>query len=564
MSGTPSPLVIPALRSLEKDSLPLAQGPPSPSLTKHNGLLPYPISTHKSTHYSHSLTPPPSSSSSSSSSSYSPSSSFRRKILRLPFSLFGLLSLLAITLFCLLQLDLDISYTDRNGHERVLQLGLANKLTQWRPGTTAIPYGHDRTGYPTETQLVVHSPGWTVFTNLYQINQTYLIVTSNPSAFPPERMMISTGQDIRNDHENIRSREPTEKDIRIITPAQALLLFPVTYSSDGTPLGALVQHGHSWIVNDPPQFINHYYHFAAECLYGLWRTYSSLIPGMIADKGEHAQLQMPNRLIFARTGSEEWKDYSGMNALLMQAVLPNATVEFKKDSVNSDRPVVYEQVLLADRAAAYRGDRFAATQRSASEAFLLPSTPNWWAPVRNSLMDHIGGVAQVDLIPGMRPRPVVTYVSRQSWGRRMLKPEDHERLVETLTRASIEDDWELNVVEMDKLSNEEQIRLAARTTILMGVHGNGLTHLLWMKPEIRTTVMEFFYPDGFAHDYEFTSRGLDMQYFGFWGSRTFTPATLPPVNYPEGFQGNEIPVDADVVLSLVRMKLSNEEESDDG
>lgn len=50
----------------------------------------------------------------------------------------------------------------------------------------------------------------------------------------------------------------------------------------------------------------------------------------------------------------------------------------------------------------------------------------------------------------------------------------------------------------DQLTNEEQIRLAARTTIMMGVHGNGLTHLLWMKPEQRSTVMEFFYPGGFA------------------------------------------------------------------
>jgi hypothetical protein len=57
---------------------------------------------------------------------------------------------------------------------------------------------------------------------------------------------------------------------------------------------------------------------------------------------------------------------------------------------------------------------------------------------------------------------------------------------------------------MDKLSRDEQIRLAARTTIMMGVHGNGLTHLLWMKPTPRATVIEFFYPQGFAHDYEFT------------------------------------------------------------
>ena len=53
---------------------------------------------------------------------------------------------------------------------------------------------------------------------------------------------------------------------------------------------------------------------------------------------------------------------------------------------------------------------------------------------------------------------------------------------------------------------------------MMGVHGNGLTSLVWMKPTPRTTVMEFFYPGGFAHDYEYTARALGMVHYGFWGS----------------------------------------------
>jgi hypothetical protein len=51
---------------------------------------------------------------------------------------------------------------------------------------------------------------------------------------------------------------------------------------------------------------------------------------------------------------------------------------------------------------------------------------------------------------------------------------------------------------------------------MMGVHGNGLTSLVWMKPNPRSTVMEFFFPQGFAHDYEYTTRALGMQHFGFW------------------------------------------------
>ena len=53
---------------------------------------------------------------------------------------------------------------------------------------------------------------------------------------------------------------------------------------------------------------------------------------------------------------------------------------------------------------------------------------------------------------------------------------------------------------------------------MMGVHGNGLTSLLWMKPTPRSTVIEFFYPQGFAHDYEYTARALGMVHYGFWNS----------------------------------------------
>lgn len=54
--------------------------------------------------------------------------------------------------------------------------------------------------------------------------------------------------------------------------------------------------------------------------------------------------------------------------------------------------------------------------------------------------------------------------------------------------------------------------------IMMGVHGNGLTSLLWMNPTPRSTIIEFFYPGGFAFDYEWTTRALNMIHYGFWGS----------------------------------------------
>ena len=122
---------------------------------------------------------------------------------------------------------------------------------------------------------------------------------------------------------------------------------------------------------------------------------------------------------------------------------------------------------------------------------------------------------------------------------------------------------------------------------MMGVHGNGLTSLVWMKPTPRSTVMEFFYPEGFAHDYEYTTRGLGMIHYGFWGSRYvlspfhfprplhhlfttspchhsyFTSPGFPRPKYVEGFQSNEIPIDGEAVAQLCVDRISLISEVDD-
>jgi hypothetical protein len=53
----------------------------------------------------------------------------------------------------------------------------------------------------------------------------------------------------------------------------------------------------------------------------------------------------------------------------------------------------------------------------------------------------------------------------------------------------------------------------------MGVHGNGLTSLVWMRPTPRSTVIEFFCEGGFAFDYEYTTRALGMKHYGVQGDK---------------------------------------------
>ncbi|KAF8621934.1 hypothetical protein AX15_007395 [Amanita polypyramis BW_CC] len=163
------------------------------------------------------------------------------------------------------------------------------------------------------------------------------------------------------------------------------------------------------------------------------------------------------------------------------------------------------------------------------------------------------------------PRPkkiIITYISRQSSRGRKLAPESHDDLVKSLNelvekrnagRNESGDgvEWELNVVVAEKLTKDEQIRIAASTTILLGIHGNGLTHLVFMAPTRLSTVIEMFYPGGFAHDYQWTSTALGMQHFGVWNDTHFTLPYEPEVAYPPGFHDDYIPVHGPSMAKLI-------------
>ena len=316
--------------------------------------------------------------------------------------------------------------------------------------------------------------------------------------------MTSTGKEIWNDEESIKGREPTEKDMRIIFPSEAKKLWGQSASRVS---------GTSMLVNDPNQFLDHYYHFAAELLVGLWKTYASLDPTINAQGVTH--LPSPSRMLFPHVPAGRWNDYAKMNSFLSRAIFPSMSYEYQDDFLDradTARAFAFERVVFADRAAAFRGPNFQKTWRTASEAVTLQTSKYWWTPIRKNLLEFVGrGRDDIDLdqeILGVgvevgdgsdrneidiealeaeegamdeekeelmeeisrkkqakSGKPVITYVSRQEWGRRMLQKQGHESLVRELQELEKKYGWEVNIVSMDKLSRDEQIRLAARTTV---------------------------------------------------------------------------------------------------
>lgn len=146
----------------------------------------------------------------------------------------------------------------------------------------------------------------------------------------------------------------------------------------------------------------------------------------------------------------------------------------------------------------------------------------WWEPVRNAIWEFAGipiqerrhdqaQVPQQDIvIPGagegsdeilngvgveaqkflpMPDKVVITYISRQGTSRRKLIREDHDVLVKELEalvdrkneeakKDETKRKWELHVLQAEKMTKDEQVRAAAKTSvgIFLVNFGDGVAH----------------------------------------------------------------------------------------
>ena len=92
---------------------------------------------------------------------------------------------------------------------------------------------------------------------------------------------------------------------------------------------------------------------------------------------------------------------------------------------------------------------------------------------------------------------------------------------------------------------------------MVGVHGNGLSHLLSMAPTRLSTIVEIFHPDGFMHDYGWTARALGYHHFAIWNDTMYQHPNLPRVDVPESFQSTNIPVHAPLVVQVVEERVDS-------
>ncbi|KAF8067941.1 hypothetical protein FPV67DRAFT_1416086 [Lyophyllum atratum] len=407
---------------------------------------------------------------------------------------------------------------------------LEEQLPSKRSELTTIPEG-------------AHVQGFTLLDNLYLRAGILYVVTPDESKFPPARDLLSRPLPMA-EHVEL---EPTDKELQYLKPSEM----------EGT-LGKHFVHvdGLSVIVYDSPQFFSHYYHWWGEIILGAWRILSF-------EGAKTKEVLKPKRFLLPFSVRGQFRDRAGVDGPLMRAAFPDASIEesdYWEDHIKLNATVVFDRVLLINRPAAHRHPWDRRWYKMIAGAMNITVPANFWTPIRQTLVQNtLGYVPDIEKHGATTSKPVVTYISRQDAGSRALLPADHEALVKALVDLEAEGICEFHEARMEDLSLREQIELPARSTIIIGVHGNGLTHQLWMPESPHSSIFEIFDPQGYIFDYELLARNMGHQHYGIWND-TF-------VTYPEGkwhdgvttgenFHSKTIPVHAPAVIKLIKERLA--------
>ncbi|KAG6873671.1 hypothetical protein C0995_012605 [Termitomyces sp. Mi166 len=382
------------------------------------------------------------------------------------------------------------------------------------------------------SRLVRHISGYSILDNVIIFNKIVYVVSDDPDKFPPSMKSIITASGLgMNEWKLISPQEARER-----------------LGSYGSIL-----HGVTWMSADTNPHNS--------TLLALWRTYSSL-DQHITSSGR-TSLVPPTRLFFPQvrvfTDPNPLPHFhmirrrrvdTGFHPFLLKAAFPQLTVLYQEDWEDYHKlpvPFVIERIVVADREAAE-----AAIERDQpvfSPAFNLPSSRNWWEPIRHTLLSFFSEAPS--------KKKTVTYIHRQSeeTGVR-LRDDNHVALVRALKKMGRDYGYEVHIVSslFDETDWATRMSAVSKSTVMLGPYGSDLLDCLFMKPSPKTTLIEFFPSGTFARDQEIVARSRDIHYVAWRNDRRFTSGNLPAVDQPLNRQ--EASVDVMALTRTVREALA--------
>ncbi|WWD08538.1 hypothetical protein V865_006650 [Kwoniella europaea PYCC6329] len=398
-----------------------------------------------------------------------------------------------------------------------------------------------------ETTFMSGVAGFNYFHNLYFANGTFLIVTTDPTTLPSYGIngILSGLQDPTDKWHNHWAAE--EDRIMIVSPTEAkerMLLGKAAIRKSGVSMMfADIREG------SQSSFLNHYYHFIGEMFLGLWRVVTAA-----------GEIELPSRLIY-KAQSPDWRDHAGITTWFQQAVLPEAEIEeatIYEDRRKSGVTFLFDKIAIADRWAAHRaGQEVKFWNKANADLPSLPVPLTWMDPLR----DQIKRLALAEGCEMKRKNskvPIVLYINRQLTTRRLID-EDEGELVEEMEKLADEGVIEFYNEYMEKLPRVDQFCLAMKSDVMFAVHGNGLSHQLWMKPG--SAVMEIMPVTGFARDYAILGEMMNHEYYAIHYNETFPVEKWRKengygVDQGPDFHSSRITIDGKFMAGMVRKLVS--------
>lgn len=235
----------------------------------------------------------------------------------------------------------------------------------------------------------------------------------------------------------------------------------------------------------------HFFHFL-EHLLGIWSF------------GGEAAREDVKLFLIASNGhlksTDPWKGVNDITWHLIRALFPHAEIAVWQDFVESNKRLCFERAITSDRCMEYTKKEPYRIERMMGGYFqkLDPTSIDRMA-------DRV--YEYLDVIPLPSTSLRVTYVMRPP--PRCLQPEIEAELLGKISELP---DVELRLVDFEKMTFREQVEVVANTDLLLGAHGNGFSHTLFLPKG--ASLMELYPKNSFRTGYRIFSQLRGVHYYG--------------------------------------------------
>ncbi len=284
------------------------------------------------------------------------------------------------------------------------------------------------------------------------------------------------------------------------------------------------------IIDDDILMATHYFHFM-EHLVGIWN--------FLIDKNAD---QVKEILFCLKVDSEEdrlicSRPYE-IDQSILKALFPNAKIGFFKD-LHKKIQLKARNIHVSSRPRSHKIPEAGYGNMNGSARFGYK--PESLRQLRDLRFDKMG----IQVEPrGDRLR--ITYCQRKITRLpRIMEPTIEGELLESISQAT---GYPVNVVDFAEISFREQLQIVANTDLFMGVHGNGLTHLLFLPDD--ATVLEY-YEGGESAFFRLFSQLRGLHYYGNSHDSWVTESNQSIENRAP-YQGNVTGIDLEGTLNLIR------------